>query len=140
MQLLNTILALAAAAAPAAAYIDGLTSAPATASAGQTITATLHSSIYIQNFDDYGVVWGLAPASINQGNCGTCVGRRIGYTNVFGPQAGVTVPPNGDFDVSVTIPEGTQAGQYALVAGASYLVGASGVTGFHLYNKTITIA
>ncbi|KAL8393927.1 hypothetical protein RB595_003622 [Gaeumannomyces hyphopodioides] len=140
MQLLNTILAIAVAAAPAAAYIDGLASAPATASPGQAITATLHSSIYIQNNDDFGVVWGLAPPSINQGNCGSCIGRRIGYTNVFGPQAEVTVPPGGEFNVSVTIPEGTQAGEYALVAGASYLVGASGVTGFRYFNRTITIA
>ncbi|TLD09647.1 hypothetical protein PspLS_11747 [Pyricularia sp. CBS 133598] len=135
MQLLATTLAFAAG---AAAYINGM-SAPASVQRGQVFTAELNSSIYIQNNDDFGVVWGLSPPNVNASACVGCVGRRIGYTNLFGDKADVQVPPSGTVGVPVTVPADQAPGQYILMAGASYLVGASGVTGFKYFNTTIQV-
>ena len=63
----------------AVGYIYALT-APSHASPGQQIRATLSESIYIQNWDDFGIIWGLLPAA--WGSCAGCVGSKIGYTNL----------------------------------------------------------
>lgn len=72
-------IALAACAFPnaALAYIDNI-SAPTSASAGQSVPVSLHTSIYIQNYNDFGVIWGLSQPAIW---CPNCVGLKIGYTN-----------------------------------------------------------
>ncbi|TLS24974.1 hypothetical protein PpBr36_06927 [Pyricularia pennisetigena] len=133
MQLLATALSFAAG---AAAYINGM-SAPATVQRGQAFTAELNSSIYIQNYNDFGVVWGLSSPNVDAGACPGCVGRFIGYTNLFGNAADVKVPPSGTVGVQITVPADQSPGQYKLVAGASYL--ASGVTGFNYFNATIQV-
>uniref|UniRef100_UPI0035B6ABFF Necrosis-inducing secreted protein 1 n=1 Tax=Pyricularia oryzae TaxID=318829 RepID=UPI0035B6ABFF len=119
-------------------YINSM-SAPASVQRGQAFTAQLNSSIYVQNYDDFGVVWGLAPPNLNTSACVGCVGRRIGYTNLFGDKADVQVPPSGTVGVQVTVPADQAPGEYLLIAGASYLVGASGVTGFNYFNTTVQV-
>lgn len=56
------------------AYITGFT-APSSAAAGSSITATLGTAIYSENWVDYSIVWGLATAEYD---CGQCVGTQIG--------------------------------------------------------------
>ncbi|TLD11146.1 hypothetical protein PgNI_05481 [Pyricularia grisea] len=135
MQLLATALTFAAG---AAAYINGM-SAPATVKRGEAFTAQLNSSIYIQNYNDFGVVWGLSRSNLNASACAGCVGRFLGYTNLFGNTPDVKVPSSGTVGVQVTVPADQLPGEYKLVAGASYLVGASGVTGFNYFNSTIQV-
>lgn len=59
------------------AYIYNMT-APATGASGESVTATLYTSIYIQNYDDFGIVWGLTPRI----TCDNCVGQKLEYTNL----------------------------------------------------------
>ena len=61
------------------AYIYNMTS-PATASAGKDITATLYTSIYIQNYNDFGIIWGLGNPTQS---CDGCVGEYITFTNLM---------------------------------------------------------
>jgi hypothetical protein len=53
--------------------------APTSASPGQNITAILTAESYIQNWDDFGVVWGLKSPSLN---CSECAGTKISYNNL----------------------------------------------------------
>ncbi|KAI1084190.1 hypothetical protein F5B20DRAFT_287388 [Whalleya microplaca] len=107
---------------------------PSAATAGQKVTATLTAGIYIQNWDDFGIVWGLAPESINCGNQ-ICVGTKIQYTPLYPDN----VPKPGKFPVDVTIPAGFTPGTYKLFAAVPYLVGASGMTQIQTWNSTITV-
>ena len=135
----STLLTLAAAAAaPAAAFIDEMVSVTPEMSPGGTVKVTMHRSTYIQNFDDFGIAWGLAPTTMSQASCPACIGRRIDYTNLWANDT-VKVPETGNFDVPVIIPKEIQPGKYLLVGGTTYLVGASGFTGWRYFNKTITI-
>lgn len=69
----------ALAAAPTAmGYITNMT-APATATAGSNVTATLQTAIYVQNWDDFSIIWGLATPEYA---CDTCVGTQIGYNTL----------------------------------------------------------
>ncbi|KAI1768071.1 hypothetical protein GGR53DRAFT_34479 [Hypoxylon sp. FL1150] len=120
---IKSVLASALAALPlSSAYISSMT-APATAKSGSNITVTLTASIYVQNWDDFGIVWGLAPDTWNCGDI-TCVGQRIAYTPLFPDH----VPQPGNFTIDVPVPESFDAGNYNLVAAIPYLVGASGMT------------
>jgi hypothetical protein len=75
----KSLAAVTLAAAPAAmGYITGLT-APDTATAGSNITATLQTAIYVQNWDDFSIIWGIATP---ENSCGTCVGTQVGYTSL----------------------------------------------------------
>lgn len=114
-----TTAALAAASTPlCSAYISGFT-APATAAAGAVIEATLETSSYSQNWDDFSIVWGLvAPGS----DCDTCVGTQIGCRTLNGTE-GLAYPYT--FTDAVTIPAGTSAGTYVLKAAIPWLVGVS---------------
>jgi necrosis-inducing secreted protein 1 len=60
------------------AYIYSI-STPEAGKVGQPIPVTLNTSIYIQNYDDFGVIWGLAPPNFQ---CEGCVGPKLGYTNL----------------------------------------------------------
>lgn len=60
------------------AYIFNMT-APPTATPGKNITATLYTSIYVQNFVDFGIIWGISAPEVA---CPTCVGRQLDYTNL----------------------------------------------------------
>jgi hypothetical protein len=53
--------------------------APGSASPGQNITAVLHTEGYIQNLDEFGVIWGLKSANLT---CPECVGQRISYNDL----------------------------------------------------------
>jgi hypothetical protein len=103
----------------------GSLSAPATAAAGQTITATLGTSIYIQNWEDFSIIWGLAsPHYGGQGSDGTIyVGTQIGYTALYGSD----IEKLNSFTVDVTIPENQPAGDWLLVAAVPFLVGVSSI-------------
>ncbi|KLU87967.1 hypothetical protein MAPG_06957 [Magnaporthiopsis poae ATCC 64411] len=135
----STLLTLAAAAAaPASAFIDKMVAVTKEMRPGGTAKVTMHRSVYIQNFDDFGIVWGLAPTSMTQASCPGCVGRRIDYTNLWANNT-VKVPETGNFDIPVIIPKEIPRGRYLLVGGTSFLVGASGFSGFNYFNKTISI-
>lgn len=119
----KSVLATAFAALPlSSAYISSMT-APATAKAGSTITATMSASIYVQNWDDFGIVWGLAPQEWNCGDI-VCVGQRIAYTPLFPDN----VPQPGNFTIDVAVPKSFSAGKYNLVAAIPYLVGVSNIS------------
>ncbi|KAI8952225.1 hypothetical protein F4801DRAFT_234020 [Xylaria longipes] len=110
---------------------------PATVLAGDNITATLNTSIYIQNWEDFSIIWGLAPTQFGgQGSDGNIyVGTQIGYTPLYGTD---TAKLNS-FIVDVTIPESQPAGDWLLVGAVPYLVGASGSTNLRAFNTTITV-
>ncbi|KAI0881077.1 uncharacterized protein GGS22DRAFT_75358 [Annulohypoxylon maeteangense] len=121
------------AASLSSAYITGVT-APDSAKAGTTVTATLTASIYIQNWSDFGIVWGIAPARINCGDV-VCVGQQIAYTNLYPDNQ----PKPGKFNIDVALPSTLSAGDYQLVAAVPYLVGASGLVSIQSHTANITI-
>lgn len=113
-------------------------STPATVAAGDNITATLSTSIYIQNWEDFGIVWGLAPPRYGgQGADGgeIYVGTQVAYTALYGND----VNKLNNFTVDLAIPESQPAGDWLLVAAVPYLVGASGSTNIRSFNTTITV-
>jgi hypothetical protein len=127
-------LALAALPAAVLAKIDSF-DPPATAAAGSTISVPLRTSIYIQNWDDFGIVWGISPPSWKYDGC---VGTEISWTNLHGSDA-PEVPAGGEFTVDVKLPESYKAGDYIFYAGIPYLVGASGLTGYTYLSSNITL-
>ncbi|KAI8627682.1 hypothetical protein F5Y19DRAFT_161903 [Xylariaceae sp. FL1651] len=122
--------------ASASATIYAL-STPSTAAAGQTIQATLNTSIYIQNWEDFSIIWGLAsPQYGGQAADGTIyVGTQVGYTALYGSD----IEKLNSFTVDVTIPANQPAGDWLLVGAVPFLVGASGLTSLHSFNSTIKI-
>ncbi|KAI0380843.1 hypothetical protein F5Y04DRAFT_281517 [Hypomontagnella monticulosa] len=131
---IKSLLATAAAALPlSSAYITNI-AAPESVKAGSTLTTTLTAGIYIQNWDDFGIVWGLAPAHVDCGDI-VCVGQRISYTPLFPDHE----PEPGNFTVDVPIPASFTPGDYKLVAAIPYLVGASGFTEVQGHSVNITI-
>ncbi|OWZ59292.1 hypothetical protein C356_01051 [Cryptococcus neoformans c45] len=128
-------------------------SVPEKASPGKIIIATLSSSSYIQNWDDFGVsslvcllvnrsisvkckkkvIWGL----VHEGQeCDGCVGQEIGYQNLYKDPSYSTQPGNVSFQV--TIPD-TTMGSYTFVAAVPHLVGASGETGIDYFTQAIEL-
>ncbi|KAI1335267.1 hypothetical protein F5Y15DRAFT_255311 [Xylariaceae sp. FL0016] len=134
----RTIATSALAALPlASAYITGL-STPSTAAAGSTVKATLTTSIYIQNWVDFSIVWGLGPPEwAGEQNGVISVGTQIDYTALY-PDNEPTGNSN-NFTVDVKIPKSQSAGDYLLVAAIPYLVGASGETQLYAFNSSISI-
>ncbi|KAI0851546.1 hypothetical protein F5Y00DRAFT_230059 [Daldinia vernicosa] len=131
---IKSLLATALAALPlSSAYITNI-AAPASAKAGSTVSVTLTAAIYIQNWDDFGIVWGLAPEAWDCGDI-VCVGRRVAYTSLFPDNQ----PQPGQFTIDVPIPDSFTAGDYKLVAAIPYLVGASGMTQIQSHSANITI-
>ncbi|KAK9414096.1 hypothetical protein SUNI508_02195 [Seiridium unicorne] len=129
----KTLAGAALAAIPSAsAYIYNM-SAPETAVAGSQVTATLDTSIYVQNYVDYSITWGIKPSTWDCGE-DICVGTQINFTAIY-PDS---VPLNS-FTVDVTIPDTLSAGDYQLVAAIPYLVGASGLFDVHAFSSNITI-
>ncbi|ETS76133.1 hypothetical protein PFICI_11520 [Pestalotiopsis fici W106-1] len=120
-----------AAALPASAYVNGI-SGPETAAAGSSIDATVTTSIYVQNWVDYSIIWGLAPATYNCAEY-KCIGQQIGYSAAYPDQL-----PLGNFSVALAIPE-VSAGDYQLFAAVPYLVGASGTVDVETFYYNITI-
>ncbi|KAI1866911.1 hypothetical protein JX265_007487 [Neoarthrinium moseri] len=134
MGFFKTLACAALAAIPmTSAYINNLSS-PDTAVAGSKITATLTTSIYVQNFIDYSIIWGLAPAAWDCGET-ICIGQQIDYTSIYPG----SVPLNS-FTVNLTIPDSISAGDYKLVAAVPYLVGASGTIGTNAFYTNLTVA
>ncbi|KAI1131207.1 hypothetical protein F5Y10DRAFT_262387 [Nemania abortiva] len=111
-------------------------SAPASAAAGSTISVTLNTSIYIQNWEDFSIIWGLNAPNVGiEDQYEVYIGQQIGYTNLYG----TTIEQLNSFTVDVTIPASQPAGKWNLVAAVPYLVGASGSTDVHAFNSTINI-
>ncbi|WWC61229.1 uncharacterized protein I303_103809 [Kwoniella dejecticola CBS 10117] len=104
-------------------------SLPEQALPGENITVTVSSSSYIQNWDDFGIIWGLVGE--NHG-CEGCVGQEIGYENLYGNNT------LGNSTYSVQLPN-TTTRAYTFVAAVPYLVGASGETGIHYFNQSINL-
>ncbi|KAH8673533.1 hypothetical protein BX600DRAFT_207092 [Xylariales sp. PMI_506] len=129
---IKSFAAVALAAIPSAsAYLTGLT-APESATAGETITATFSTAIYNQNWSDYAIIWGLGEATVD---CGSdiCIGQQFDYTTVY-PDS-----PTGNYDVKITVPSTVTAGDYKLWAAIPYLVGASGLVDTRAFSANITI-
>ncbi|XAO24129.1 hypothetical protein I312_102919 [Cryptococcus bacillisporus CA1280] len=108
-------------------------SVPDQASPGETITATLSSASFIENWDDFGVIWGLIREA--QG-CDGCVGQEIGYQNLYKDPSYPTQLGNVSFQV--TIPD-TTTGSYTFVAAVPHLVGISGETGINYFTQAIEL-
>ncbi|KAI1096665.1 hypothetical protein F5B19DRAFT_740 [Rostrohypoxylon terebratum] len=123
-----------ASAALSSAYITNV-AVPESAKPGSTVKATLTAASYIQNWVDYGIVWGLAPASVHCDKV-VCAGRQIDYTNLYPDNQ----PKPGKFSIDVKIPSDMSKGDYQLIAAIPYLVGASGQVSVqgHAANITIT--
>lgn len=119
---LTSLAATAATLATASPMISALHT-PQTVAAGDNITATLSTSIYIQNWEDFGIVWGLAPPRYGgQGTDGEIyVGTQVAYTALYGND----VNKLNNFTVELAIPESQPAGDWLLVAAVPYLVGVS---------------
>ncbi|KAH8751925.1 hypothetical protein F5883DRAFT_621497 [Diaporthe sp. PMI_573] len=113
--------------------IDTMT-APAEAAAGSNITATFQTSIYSQNFVEYGIIFALQKPADTV--FPWTVGTQIGYTPLTGKEA-LEYPYT--FDEDVSIPEGF-TGDYVLRAAIPYLVGASGTLNYTIFSSNITIS
>lgn len=102
----------------ASAYITGFT-APSSAAAGSSINATVRTSSYSQNWDDFCIIWGLAtPAR----DCDTCVGVQIGYVTLNGTEGASMLYPY-TFTLTIAVPNNTSPGPYAPKAAIPRLIG-----------------
>ncbi|KAI1495954.1 hypothetical protein F5X99DRAFT_401892 [Biscogniauxia marginata] len=135
---LTTATAALVAAPLSSAYITRI-EAPAEAHAGDNVTVTLGTAIYIQNWDDLSIAWGLASpqwGGLNSdGNI--YIGTKVDYTVLYPDNLPDT--SKNSFTVDVQIPEGQAAGEYLLVAAVPYIVAASGMTAVRSFNSTINI-
>jgi hypothetical protein len=93
---------------------------PATVAAGSSITASFKTAIYIQNWEDFSIVWGLERPSVPPSADEVYIGQQIDYTTIYPDhRAEVGV----DYKVDVKIPENMTPGEYRLFAAVPYLVG-----------------
>ncbi|KAI0398081.1 hypothetical protein F5Y17DRAFT_454391 [Xylariaceae sp. FL0594] len=115
----------------------GSLSTPPRAAAGSTIKTTLGTSIYVQNWEDFAIIWGITSPKVGgQAADGTIyIGQQIGYTPLYGTKT----ERLNSFAVNVTIPADIPTGDWLLVAAVPYLVGLSGLTDIHSFNSTIHI-
>lgn len=127
---------------------------PATATAGDMISAQVTNQNYIQNWDDYGIAFGIARP---QYACAECIGQRIYYFNnlcvpilcqgwavrlrrvavmmilmssnasTTGNDYGSIIPITHDdtYPINMTVPNSFESGEYVLVAAVPYTVGVS---------------
>ncbi|WWD01525.1 hypothetical protein V866_008470 [Kwoniella sp. B9012] len=101
-----------------------------TAIPGQNISVTVTSYSHIQNWDDFGIVWGLLRD--DNDDCVECVGMEMGYENLYGNNT------LGNTTYSLQLPN-TTTGAYYLKAAVPYLVGASGSTGINYFNQSLNL-
>lgn len=96
---------------------------PSTMAAGQNITVTLNTSIYVQNWEDFSIIWGLAPTRYGGESADgeIYIGTQIGYTALYGTD----IEKLTSFTVDLSIPENQPAGDWLLIAAVPYLVGVS---------------
>ncbi|EIW69589.1 hypothetical protein M231_04372 [Tremella mesenterica] len=105
-------------------------SAPSIIPAGKNFTVVIHTTSYIQNWDDFGIIFGLKSPNLTSDPI--AVGDEIGYSNLYG----VEKLPNVTVSVSCPI---WASGKYTLVGAVPYLVGASGETGIQYFNQSISV-
>ncbi|WWC85371.1 uncharacterized protein L201_000234 [Kwoniella dendrophila CBS 6074] len=96
---------------------------------GDNVTVIVSSHSYIQNWDDFGIIWGLQRSGED---CDECIGQELGYQNLYGNNT------LGNTTYSVPLPN-TTVGEYVFKAAVPYLVGASGATGINYFNQTINL-
>ncbi|WRT67017.1 uncharacterized protein IL334_003983 [Kwoniella shivajii] len=113
------------------ARVGSVTIAPAQVIPGENITVTVYSASYIQNWDDFGMIWGMKNDQLD--NCQSCLGQELGYVNLYGNAT------HGNTTYSVQIPKGTNTGTYTFVAAVPNLVGASGETSINYFNQTMNV-
>ncbi|KAI0145245.1 hypothetical protein GGR57DRAFT_481203 [Xylariaceae sp. FL1272] len=113
----------------------GSLSTPSTVAAGSSIKATLGTSIYVQNWEDYNIVWGIAPSSLPISGGSPAIGTQIAYTPLYGTDT----EKLNNFTVDVNIPATQPAGAWKLVAAVPYIVGASGQMGINVFTSNITV-
>ncbi|KIR24954.1 hypothetical protein I307_06170 [Cryptococcus deuterogattii 99/473] len=92
-------------------------SVPDQASPGETITATLSSASFIENWDDFGVIWGL-------------------LMSIFCSKDPSYPTQLGNVSFQVTIPD-TTTGSYTFVAAVPHLI--SGETGINYFTQAIEL-
>ncbi|WVR05079.1 hypothetical protein IAU60_002091 [Kwoniella sp. DSM 27419] len=125
---LATLSAILLTATAASARISHIV-VPQQAMPGENITVTVTSHSYIQNWDDFGIIFGLKPDTYD---CETCLGQEIGYEDLYHKYN------LGNTTYSVHLPN-TTIGSYTFVAAVPYLVGASGETGINYFNQSISL-
>ncbi|WVW83232.1 hypothetical protein I302_105251 [Kwoniella bestiolae CBS 10118] len=115
---------------PTLARVSSITLDSPTAIHGQNISITTTSYSHIQNWEDFGIVWGLLRD--NDEDCRECVGMELGYESLYGNNT------LGNTTYSVQLPN-TTTGSYYLKAAVPYLVGISGETGINYFNQSLTL-
>jgi len=140
----RTLLASAlVAAAPAAAELGSMSS-PDSATAGKTIDVTFVPASFPENFDDFGVAFGLASPGMFYATAAECegqvcttayIGTLLTWQDLY-----QKVVLGTNVVSKVTIPSSTPAGDYVLVAAEVYNSGASGLTTERYLFQNITIA
>ncbi|MCJ1330519.1 hypothetical protein MMC10_007204 [Thelotrema lepadinum] len=135
MVAIKSLSAAALALAPSAvAYITQIQT-PSSAAIDSTFTVDIQEGIYIQNWEDFGIVWGLStPKNVYPNTAGS----EIGFTDVKNSSEYVETG-NLKYQAQVTIPDFWEAGASVLVAQIPYLVGASGEVGFYNFTNNIDI-
>ncbi|WWC69566.1 uncharacterized protein I206_103509 [Kwoniella pini CBS 10737] len=96
---------------------------------GSNINIIVSSSSYIQNWNDFGIIWGI----LNENHeCNGCIGQEIGYENLYDNNF------IGNLTYSIKIPN-LNNGSYTFIAAVPYLVGISGETGINYFNQSINL-
>lgn len=113
------------------AIITGVT-APSTVYAYNPFTVTLTTADYIQSVYDVAVAFGVAPGKGFPGSLGNVVSSAF-----LGPSKSNILTP---ITFDVTLPAGTQNGEYVLTASVFSLFGAASSPATTQFNTTITIA
>ncbi|EIW69579.1 hypothetical protein TREMEDRAFT_62439 [Tremella mesenterica DSM 1558] len=106
-------------------------SAPTTLQVGKEFTAVLYTEGYITNWEEFGVVWGLKNKAFD---CTMCEGSVIGYDSLYKSTPG----NDGNATYSVTVPN-EFSGDFDLVAGITYLTGASGELSVVFFSQPVTV-
>jgi len=140
----RALLASALVAASPAAAVLGTMSAPDSATVGKTIDVTFVPTSELENFEDFGVAFGLASTGMFYATAAECegqlcntayIGTLIGWQDLY-----QKVVLGTDVAATVTIPSTTPAGDYVLVAAELYSVGASGLVTERFFFQNITVA
>lgn len=113
------------------AIITGVT-APSTVYAYNPFTVTLTTANYIQSVYDVAVGFGVAPGKGFPGSLGNVMSSAF-----LGPSKSNILTP---ITFDVTLPAGTQNGEYVLTASVFSLFGAAYSPSTTEFNTTITIA
>ncbi|ORY32254.1 hypothetical protein BCR39DRAFT_523584 [Naematelia encephala] len=108
---------------------------PSTLRAGGNFTATVYTEDYIQNWTDFGIIWGIKRPSL--ASCRECLGDMLSYNDLFSDKGFPQLDGKATFQVPLSKDWGE--GRWILVAAAPYLVGASAETQIRYFTQNITV-